>query len=162
MAWLVMSIAVIGCAGQCDSDRKQEPKNNETANSLQAGPTPNFVIAASVDRERKQVKWTVENHHTTSVAFETAVTLEEKRGQSFFKVDQDYQVSVRLDCSDKPPKCMTLTPGAALHPPALSSGNGGQCGCRNCVVPAPGTYRLSTRTCDGTHVMTSNAFSLGR
>jgi hypothetical protein len=109
----------------------------------------------------RDVSFVVENHGRAEVSLRSEVAIERRDGEAWSAVDEIQSVSLRMDCQTAPPECVTLAPGAALHPPAWTGMIGdAQCMCERCVDAPAGAYRIVVTTCDGAHRAASDPVAL--
>ncbi|RLB46655.1 MAG: hypothetical protein DRJ42_27165 [Deltaproteobacteria bacterium] len=102
----------------------------------------------------------VENRGSEAVELSSALVLEREEDGAFAPVSGIAGLALRFDCVQEPPECLTLVPGAALHPPPWNGMLGdAQCVCTRCADAPTGTYRFVVTTCGGGHRVTSPAFT---
>ncbi len=101
----------------------------------------------------------VENRGSEPVELSSALVLEREEDGAFAPVSGIAGLALRFDC-EPPPECLTLVPGAALHPPPWNGMLGdAQCICTRCADAPTGSYRFVVTTCGGGHRVTSPAFT---
>ncbi|MBW2461486.1 MAG: hypothetical protein JRH11_07555 [Deltaproteobacteria bacterium] len=134
-------------AASADSDLQAVPG---------APPTLGLTVEPGFDGAASLV---VENRGSEPVELSSTLVLEREEDGAFVPVSGIAGLALRFDC-EPPPRCLTLIPGAALHPPPWNGMLGdAQCICTRCGDAPTGTYRFVVATCGAGHRVTSPAFT---
>jgi hypothetical protein len=143
-----------GSGGQTSGEESGE--SNEVP--VDPGPPPTLGLRVEPGDEGAQ-SLIVENRGNEPVELTTALVLERQDGDAFAAVEEIQGLALRYDCQSETPECITLVPGAALHPPPWTGDIGdAQCACERCTAAPEGTYRFVVTTCGGGHRVESPTF----
>jgi hypothetical protein len=103
----------------------------------------------------------VENHGREPVELAATLEVEGQGPGGFAPVEGIAGLSLRRSCEEPGDACLSLVPGAELHPPAwLGTIGDAQCICTRCAPAPAGRYRFVVATCDGGHRVEGEAFTL--
>lgn len=142
--------------GSSEQTTGEEGETSETP----ADPGPPPTLGLRVEPDDDGQKLIVENRGDAPVELATALVVERQADDSFATVEEIQGVALRYDCESEVPECITLVPGAALHPPPWTGDIGdAQCACEECGPAPAGTYRFVVTTCGGGHRVPSPSFS---
>ncbi len=134
-------------------------EETEETGEVPVDPGPAPTLGLRVEPEGEGQKLIVENRGEEPVELASALVLEREEGDAFAAVEGISGLALRYDCESETPECVTLVPGAALHPPAWTGDIGdAQCACEECAEAPEGTYRFVVATCGGGHRVESPAF----
>ncbi len=165
LAALVLS-SCEGCGDSADTGGTTGSTSEHSTGSESSGevdevdPGPPPTLGLRVEAEGDGQLLVVENRGQEPVELATGLTLERREGDAFAAVDGIEGLALRYDCESETPECITLVPGAALHPPAWSGDIGhAQCECERCTAAPEGTYRFVVQTCGGGHRVESPEFA---
>jgi len=144
-----------GSGGGEGTTGEEAPESNVP---VDPGPAPELGLAVEPGRDGA-TSLIVDNRGEEPVRLATALSLERQDGEAFTAVEGIGGLALRFDCTTPPEECVTLIPGAALHPPPWSGDLGdAQCDCERCADAPTGTYRFVVTTCGGGHRVQSPAF----
>jgi hypothetical protein len=167
LALLTLLSGCEGCGDNTDTGGTTGESGEQTSGEESAGgdeepvdpgppPTLGLRIEPADDSGQNLI---VENRGDEPVELATALVLERRDGDAFTTVEEIQGVALRYDCESETPECITLVPGAALHPPPWTGDIGdAQCACERCAAAPEGTYRFVVTTCGGGHRVESPAF----
>lgn len=159
-----------GCSGGCGAaeepaappatpDPAVDPEPPIEPAPVDPGPPPVVTLRATPDRDR-QVPLVVESRGDGPARLARAVVVERAGADGWSPVEG---VAVRLmtSCEDRSDECLTLAPGAELHPPPWNGMAGdSQCDCERCVPVEAGRYRFVVTSCGGAHRVAGEPFEL--
>jgi hypothetical protein len=103
------------------------------------------------------------NVSASTVSLRGKLIVERKRGSGWIETPIVFQTIVACDGTDAP-ECVSLAPGATIHPVAWNGYTcSGQCTrpCRSNHYNGPGDFRFIVQSCDRTRRYTSEPFHLG-
>ncbi len=127
-----------------------------------SGPAPTLSIVGAPEAIGDAVAISITNRGAGPAELGTRVAIEVERNGTFAAA-QPSLVTLRYDCAQEAPACVTLAPGAELIPPPwLGTWGDMQCRCLRCAPVEAGTYRFVVTTCDGAHRIEGTPFTLTR
>jgi hypothetical protein len=171
-SWLSILLLLAGCEA-CGSGSTNDPSAESARGSggetteegtrgqsaADRGPAPTLGLSVEPARDGA-ANLIVENRGAEAVELSTGLVLERQDGTAWTTVDGIQGLALRFDCTQPVPECITLIPGAALHPPPWTGDIGdAQCACERCVDAPAGSYRFILSTCTGGHRVESPAFT---
>jgi len=126
------------------------------------GPAPTLAVRGEPE-PGGVVHVIVENHGREPVVLAATLEIEREEPGGWAAVEGIAGLSLRRSCEESGEECLTLVPGAELHPPAwLGTIGDAQCICTRCAPAPEGRYRFVVATCDGEHRVEGEAFSLAQ
>lgn len=103
----------------------------------------------------------VQNRGDQRLALSSRVAIERATPNGFVPVEGAH-AELRLSCDAEPTECITLVPGAELHPPGWKGLRGASpCACEGntaCTPVEPGEYRFVLSSCDGKQIGYGSTF----
>jgi hypothetical protein len=124
------------------------------------GPAPVLSVTGTPATVGQHVAISVVNRGPSAAELGTAIAIEVEHDGAFVPTDRG-GLTLRYDCAQEPPACVTLAPGAELIPPEwLGTWGDVQCVCTRCGPVEPGTYRFVVTTCDGAHRVEGTPFTM--
>jgi hypothetical protein len=149
---LASSASVAACSGQRAAPRgaaatvepRAAPPHMATPAAEPTAPLPEGLVV-SAEPLTSGVELVIQNRGQRAVELALEVSVERvEGGQGGVRPVE----TLRLDCADAAPRCVSLVPGAELRPPAWPAFEArAQCGAGTRGAAATGDYRFGVRTC---------------